>query len=66
MKKIISMVFLLFCAIIPILSQGQVKVKLSDYSTWSKELKGLTLIFWGLSEKFINSEKEKLSISNTS
>lgn len=28
--------------------------------------KWLTLIFWGLSEKFINSEKEKLSISNTS
>ena len=27
---------------------------------------GLTLIFWGLSEKFIKSEKEKLSISNTS
>ena len=26
----------------------------------------LTLIFWGLSEKFIKSEKEKLSISNTS
>ena len=29
-------------------------------------IKWLTLIFWGLSEKFINSEKEKLSISNTS
>ncbi len=39
MKKINNTVFLLFCTIIPILSQGQVKVKLSDYSTWSKELK---------------------------
>ena len=36
MKKINTTVFLLFCAI---LSQGQIKVKLSDYSTWSKALK---------------------------
>ena len=35
-------------------------------TTVEKEVNGLTLIFWGLSEKFIKSEKEKLSISNTS
>lgn len=39
MKKINTTVFLLFCTIISILSQGQIKVKLSDYSTWSTELK---------------------------
>ena len=43
MKKINTMVFLLFCAIIPILSQGQVKVKLSDYATWSTDLKEIAV-----------------------
>lgn len=41
MKNINNMLFLLFCAIIPILSQAQVKVKLSDYSTWGTELKAI-------------------------
>ncbi len=50
------------------------KEEANDYIYGSADVVGLmclkifwlTLIFWGLSEKFIKSEKEKLSISNTS
>ena len=40
--------------------------RIKQYVWTKEEVLRLTLIFWGLSEKFIKSEKEKLSISNTS